>query len=128
MKNELFTTRNLAGAVGTAAIGAAMAGSPVFAGQDLHHGYQQGGQSASGALMLAEGACGGFAGGETEREREKDSEGACGAFSGDEQDREREREKERDRDKDAEGACGEGAADDEDKDAEGACGEGTCGG
>jgi len=110
MKNELFTTRNLATAAGTAAIGVAMAASPVFAGQDLHHGYQQGGQSASGALMLAEGACGGFDGDEKEKERE------------------REREKERDRDKDAEGACGEGTADDEDKDAEGACGEGACGG
>ena len=108
MKNELFTTRNLAGAVGTAAIGVAMAGSPVFAGQDLHHGYQQGSQSASGALMLAEGACGGYSGGDKDKDKDKDKDG--------------------DRDKDAEGACGEGTADDEDKDAEGACGEGACGG
>ncbi|WP_019626480.1 hypothetical protein [Thioalkalivibrio sp. ALJT] len=107
MKNDLFSTKTLAGAVGSAAIGMAMATSPVFASADLNHGYQQGGQSP---LMLAEGACGegtcgeGTCGGAGEP---KDSEGSCG-----------------------EGSCGEGTCggSGDDKDSEGACGEGTCGG
>ncbi|WP_024327913.1 hypothetical protein [Thioalkalivibrio sp. AKL19] len=98
MKNDLFSTKTLAGAVGTAAIGMAMATSPVFASADLNHGYQQGGQSP---LMLAEGNCGeGTCGGASDT---KDSEGSCG-----------------------EGTCGE--SDGDEKDSEGACGEGTCGG
>lgn len=126
MKNELFSTKTLAGAVGSAAIGVAMAGSPVFAAADLDHGYQQSGQSP---LMLAqgaggEGACGaaaetkdnegscgeGTRGGASDT---KDSEGSCGESSGG-------------GDKDSEGACGEDSGSD-DKDSEGACGEGTCG-
>lgn len=93
MKNDLFSTKTLAGAVGSAAIGMAMATSPVFASADLNHGYEQGDQTP---LMLAEGACGeGTCGGAGEP---KDSEGSCGegtcGESGD--------------DKDSEGACGEG--------------------
>ncbi|AKJ95308.1 hypothetical protein TVD_08015 [Thioalkalivibrio versutus] len=98
MKNELFSTKTLAGAVGTAAIGVAMSTSPVFASADLNQGYQQGGQSP---LMLAEGSCGeGTCGDASDT---KDSEGSCG-----------------------EGA--DGGSDGDEKDSEGACGEGTCGG
>lgn len=98
MKNDLFSTKTLAGAVGSAAIGMAMATSPVFASADLTHGYQQSGQWP---LLLAEGACGeGTCGGAADT---KDSEGSCG-----------------------EGTCGESGGDE--KDSEGACGEGTCGG
>ncbi|WP_018950227.1 hypothetical protein [Thioalkalivibrio sp. ALMg11] len=117
MKSDLFSTKTLAGAVGSAAIGMAMATSPVFASADLNHGYQQGGQSP---LMLAEGACGGegTCGGATET---KDNEGSCGEGTcGGAPET-----------KDSEGSCGEGTCGDsgsEDKDSEGACGEGTCGG
>ncbi|WP_017942022.1 MULTISPECIES: hypothetical protein [unclassified Thioalkalivibrio] len=116
MKNDLFSTKTLAGAVGSAAIGMAMATSPVFASADLNHGYQQSGQSA---LMLAEGACGeGTCGGAAET---KDNEGSCGEGTcGGASDT-----------KDSEGSCGEGTcggSGNDDKDSEGACGEGTCGG
>ncbi len=115
MKNELFSTRTLAGAVGSAAIGVAMAGSPVFAAADLDHGYQQSGQSP---LMLAQGGDGeGACGAATET---KDNEGSCGEGAcGGAADT-----------KDSEGSCGEGTCGEsgsDEKDSEGACGEGTCG-
>ena len=98
MKNELFSTKTLAGAVGTAAIGLAMGSSPAFAAVDLNHGYQQG---SSAPHMLAQGSCGEGTCGGADSEP-KDSEGSCG-----------------------EGSCG---ANGEEKDSEGSCGEGTCGG
>ncbi|WP_018864138.1 hypothetical protein [Thioalkalivibrio sp. ARh3] len=98
MKQELFSKKTLAGAVGTAAIGLAMGSSPAFAAVDLNQGYQQG---SSAPHMLAQGSCG---------------EATCGASGeGDDQD------------KDSEGSCGANG-DGEEKDSEGACGEGTCGG
>ncbi|MFO7955428.1 hypothetical protein [Thioalkalivibrio sp.] len=103
MKNDLFSTKTLAGAVGTAAIGMAMSTSPVFASADLNHGYQQGDQSP---LMLAEGSCGEGTG--SDASDTKDSEGSCGEGSDG-------------------GSDGDDDKDD-DKDSEGACGEGTCGG
>lgn len=102
MKSELFSTKTLAGAVGTAAIGLAMGSAPAFAAVDLNHGYQQGSTTPH---MLAQGSCG---------------EATCGGSNGEP----------KDSDKDSEGSCGESGSEpkDSDKDSEGSCGEGTCGG
>jgi uncharacterized low-complexity protein len=117
MKEHLFNRKTLAASLGTAAVGLAMGGTPVFASIDLGQGYQVAQPSA--LQKVAQGSCGeGRCGGAAEEKAAEGScgEGRCGGAA---------------EEKTTEGSCGEGrcggATETVDKDAEGKCGEGRCG-